>query len=113
MSSTVVGSPISNEAARSFLQAGASAQVGSKRNRSISRDAGRGLEMLGHAIEYLADEFSLECMSRSETAAKDRISHLGAIELLKMLNREVYFSCPLAPTFAERLRSFFRLEQAG
>jgi len=113
MASTVLGNLISDGASRSRIEGRASVQVGSRRRRYISREAGRGLEMLGHAIEYLADEFSLECMSRNEDAALDRISHLGAIDLLKKLNREVYFSCPVVPTFVERVRSYFRLEQDG
>ena len=62
--------------------------------------------MLGHAIDYLADDFALECLSqevRVETGLHPRVA---AIELLKALNREIYLSCPQVPTWSERLRSW-------
>jgi len=83
-----------------------------RRARRISPEAGRGLEILGHAIEYLADEFSLECMTRGEEIHSGRNPRIAAIEMLKRLNREVYFSCPEVPTLGERLRSMLRLERA-
>ena len=75
--------------------------------RKISPEAGRGLELLGHAIEYLADELALECV----TGQSDRASfhpQVGAIELLKMLNREVYLSCPVQLTLEERIHAWMR-----
>lgn len=81
------------------------------RTRRITPEAGRAIEMLGHAIEYLADEFALECRSRDfMPAGKD--ARVAAIELLMARNREVYFSCPTVPTFGERLRSLLRLQSA-
>jgi hypothetical protein len=72
--------------------------------------------MLGHAIEYLADEFSLDCMrldgmdGAADAQADSKLgARLGvhpriqAIELLMARNREIYLSCPVAPTWAERL----------
>lgn len=60
--------------------------------RHISPDSGRALEVLGHAIEYLADECAF-------TAAQMGILNSGdprveAIQLLMLLNRQVYYSCP-------------------
>lgn len=72
------------------------------RRRLISPEAGRAIEMLGHAIEYLADEFALECRTRG-VAQAGKHGCVQAIELLMEKNREVYFSCPVAPTMKERL----------
>uniref|UniRef100_E6PZ76 Uncharacterized protein n=1 Tax=mine drainage metagenome TaxID=410659 RepID=E6PZ76_9ZZZZ len=74
------------------------------RTRHISPDAGRAIEMLGHAIEYLADEFALDCM---QWKGQPQNAHpaLAAIEMLKAKNREVYYACPFAPTLAHKLRT--------
>jgi len=74
----------------------------SRRRRRISPEAGRGLEILGHAIEYLADEY---IHSSRTFSAND--SEVQAIQLLMAFNRQIYFECPIVPTGAERLRSFF------
>jgi len=78
--------------------------VATWRPRRVSREAGRAIETLGHAIDYLADEFALECMSVGQSASNGANPHIAAIELLKACNREVYFSCPELPTLSERLR---------
>jgi hypothetical protein len=82
--------------------------VRTPRRRQISREAGRAIEMLGHAIEYLADEFALDCMSGD--ARKHRGTHpqIAAIELLMARNREIYLSCPEIPSMGERLSSWLR-----
>jgi len=72
-----------------------------RRRRRISPEAGRALEILGHAIEYLTDEYVHEGGS---FAAHD--PRLEAVQLLMARNREVYFSCPEVPTFSERVRSW-------
>jgi hypothetical protein len=74
------------------------------RRRRISPDAGRALEKLGHAIEYLTDEYIHEGGTFSRGDAK-----LQAVELLMAINREVYFSCPEVPTLASRWRAWMRL----
>ena len=89
-----------------------SAAVIAPRRRIVSRDAGRAIEMLGHAIEYLADEFALECMSRQENIAAGMHPRVVAIEILKKCNRVVYLSCPEAPTLAERVRGWLRGQRA-
>jgi hypothetical protein len=71
--------------------------------RRINARAGRGLELLSHAIEYLADEFALECLSTGTLALQTNHPTLAAIELLKERNRTVYYSCPLVPTLGERV----------
>ena len=74
----------------------------SKRRRRISPEAGRRLEILGHAIEYLADEY---IHSSRTFSAND--PDVQAIQLLMAFNRQIYLECPVVPTWAERLRSFF------
>ncbi|HEX3940787.1 MAG TPA: hypothetical protein VHX11_04825 [Acidobacteriaceae bacterium] len=58
--------------------------------RSISRNNGRALEILGHAIEYLADEYALSAMQLGTLDSGD--PRVEAVQLLILLNREVYFS---------------------
>jgi hypothetical protein len=73
------------------------------RRRRISPQAGRALEKLGHAIEYLTDEFVNRGGSLSATDPD-----LKAVQLLMALNRQVYFECPVVPTLRERCDSFIR-----
>ena len=83
-----------------------------RRRRKLSPEAGHAIEMLGHAIEYLADEFALDCMP--EMGKLDKLigiegglhPRLQTIELLKSRNREIYLSCPEVPTLSERIRSW-------
>jgi hypothetical protein len=73
------------------------------RRRLISAQAGHALEILGHAIEYLTDEYVHEA---KQLSAHD--PQVEAIQLLMKINREMYFGCPVVPTFRERLRSLLR-----
>jgi hypothetical protein len=82
------------------------------RRRKVTHEAGRAIEMLGHAIEYLADEFALECRSREDQVAAGKHPRIMAIELMMTRNREIYFSCSMAPTLGERLRSLLHLQRA-
>jgi hypothetical protein len=77
------------------------------RCRRINPQAGHALEILGHAIEYLTDEFVYTADSLS---AKNE--QVEAIQLLMALNRQVYFECPAVPSFSERLRSFLHFHAA-
>ncbi len=72
--------------------------------RRISPEAGRALEILGHAIEYLTDEYVYRGGSLSVQDGE-----LQAVQLLMALNRQIYFECSVAPTFAERCREIWRL----
>jgi hypothetical protein len=67
--------------------------------RRIGPEAGMALERLGHAIEYLTDEFMYE----EGPAPLRRDGRLEAIEILMAANRSVYFQCPEVPTLRERL----------
>jgi hypothetical protein len=90
--------------------------VSVRRSRKLSREAGRAIEMLGHAIDYLADEFALDCMSISRSRNSGPNPRMAAIELLMACNREIYLSCPEIPSFSERFsrkfRSIFRIQGA-
>jgi hypothetical protein len=77
------------------------------RRRKITQQAGHALEILGHAIEYLADEFVEQGCSFSADKG-----HLDAVQLLMALNRQVYFECPEVPSLGERFRAFMRLDPA-
>ena len=75
--------------------------------RKISPEAGRALEILGHAIEYLTDEF---VHAGGSFSAHD--AQVEAVQLLMALNREVYLNCPQVPSFADRFRTLLRLRTA-
>ena len=85
----------------------AAEQAGALRRRRISPEAGRGLEILGHAIEYLADEYVYE--GGQINLADPRVQ---AVLLLMEKNRDIYFACPEIPTLGERLRSWLHLRAA-
>jgi hypothetical protein len=90
----------SNSSIPAFAQAVSATSMRSNRRRHITPEAGRALEILGHAIEYLTDEF----LNQGRTFyAKDE--QLEAVLLLMALNRQVYYECPEEPTFGERCRA--------
>lgn len=74
----------------------------SNRGRRISPEAGRALEILGHAIEYLTDEF---VHAGASFSAND--PQVKAVQILMEVNRQIYFACPEVPTLAERWHSIF------
>jgi hypothetical protein len=71
------------------------------KRRRISPQAGRALEILGHAIDYLTDEY----VHSGGTFALDD-PQVQAIQLLMAMNRQIYFECPEVPTLLERCRSW-------
>jgi len=77
------------------------------RRRQISPNAGHALEKLGHAIEYLTDEFIHEGGSFSPNNAQ-----LQAVQLLMALNRQVYFECPEVPSIGKRVLTLLHLHTA-
>jgi hypothetical protein len=77
------------------------------RRRLITPQAGRALDILAHAIEYLTDEFVQQGLDYSA-----RNEQLQAVQLLMALNRQVYFECPEVPTFGERCRKMLHLLEA-
>ena len=80
--------------------------VESLRRRRVGTKAGRALEILGHAIEYLIDEHVHE--GGTFTANDGRID---AVQLLMAANRSIYEECPAVPTFTERCLSFLGVDR--
>jgi hypothetical protein len=78
-----------------------------RRRRRITPQAGHALEILGHAIEYLTDEF----VHRGESFSSSS-DELEAVQLLMALNRQIYFECPEMPTFGERCRALLGIHRA-
>jgi hypothetical protein len=74
------------------------------RRRRITPQAGHALEKLGHAIEYLADEFV-----HTDGSFCVHNAHVEAVRMLMALNRQVYFECPEIPSIKERFLSMLRL----
>jgi len=72
--------------------------------RRITPQAGQALEILGHGIEYLSDEF----MHEFPLPPIERKARLEAIELLMAMNRRVYFECPEIPSLHDRFLGFIR-----
>jgi hypothetical protein len=112
MATTATGGNLVSLIAPRSPQAGSGAVIRSQRPRQVSSEAGRAIEMLGHAIEYLSDEFALNCMDRILGTEPGLHPRLRAIELLKARNREIYLSCPEAPTIKERLQGWFHRAKA-
>ena len=71
------------------------------RRRHITPEAGHALEILGHAIDYLTDEL----VHQGGSISADN-GQLNAVQLLMALNRQVYYECPVVPTWGERLKAF-------
>ena len=88
-------------------QVATTAAVRLNRRRRITPQAGHALEILGHAIEYLTDEFVHE-----NTGMTQGNGQLEAVQLLMAVNRQVYFECPEVPTVGERFRAVFHLRAA-
>jgi hypothetical protein len=79
--------------------------------RRISPQSGRALEILGHAIEYLTDEYVHESIQAGRTVcAQD--AQVQAVQLLMKLNRQIYLDCPVVPSFGERCRALLQLGAA-
>ena len=74
------------------------------RRRRINPQAGHALEILGHAIEYLTDEFVHENAEMSPMNGQ-----LEAVQLLMAANRRVYYECPEVQTIGQRIRAAFGL----
>jgi hypothetical protein len=80
---------------------------GAARRRQITPAAGRALEMLGHAIEYLTDEFVHD---GGRFSGQD--GRIEAVQLLMGVNRQIYLACPEIPTMGERWRALLHLRSA-
>ena len=70
--------------------------------RLIPPISGYALEKLGHAIEYVTDEYIHEgCQGGFQSP------RVEAIQLLMSANREIYYACPIVPSLWERIRRLF------
>ncbi len=69
--------------------------------RQISPANGRALEMLGHAIEYLTDEYALRAIQTGTLEAG--APRLEAIQMLMALNRQIYYACPVKESSFRRI----------
>jgi hypothetical protein len=86
------------------MPAALEAHAGSRR-RTISPPAGHALEILGHAIDYLTDEY-VQCSGAFRTDDPE----LEAVQLLMAVNRAIYFECPEVPTLGERWKKLIGIE---
>lgn len=73
--------------------------------RHLSRESARALEILGHAIEYLADEYTLASSNKGPLGNAD--PRIEAIQVLKALNRSIYFSGTEVQPPLQRIRRWF------
>ncbi len=73
--------------------------------RRLSPEGGRALEILGHAIEYLADEYALDAENTGRLGSAD--PRIEAIQLLKALNRAIYFEATIVQSVFSRMRQWF------
>lgn len=80
------------------IQAAPDLPAGRGVRRRLSPMDGRALEILGHAIEYLADEYALSAAQMGTLSSAD--PQVEAIQMLMALNRQVYYACPeIEPLF--------------
>ena len=112
MATTVTGGNLTSLSGAGGAMVRPASSVSIRRRRLVPQEAGRAIEMLGHAIEYLADEFALECMSDKGSATAGTHPQVEAIELLKARNREIYLSCPELPTLGEWIKSLLQVLRA-
>ena len=73
--------------------------------RRITPQAGFALEILGHAIEYLADEYVHHVGRLPVTGASSACvdPQVEAMQMLMAANRQVYFECPVVTPLYQRI----------
>ncbi len=82
---------------------GSSAQPQPFVRRRLSPEGGHALEILGHAIEYLADEYANDLADKGPLGSAD--PRVAAIQVLKGLNRAIYYSgTEVEPAFGRMKR---------
>jgi hypothetical protein len=106
------GSLAKNKANLRLLKpAGPSAEPAPPVRRRLSPEGGRALEILGHAIEYLADEYAADPKDKGPLGNAD--PRIEAIQVLKALNRVVYFSGTEVEPFFRRMRRWLLGSRIG
>ncbi len=104
--SGVISSGAGAQVVRTPAHAAATGVGSRSASRRILPEAGFALELLGHAIEYLADEYMHEtAMLPSIDSADPRME---AMRLLMAANRDVYYGCPLNEPLYNRVRERVR-----
>jgi hypothetical protein len=73
--------------------------------RQLSRENAQGLEILGHAIEYLIDEYAVDPGDKGPLGNAD--PRIAAIQTLKALNRSIYLSGAEVQPLWHRIRQWF------
>ncbi len=99
--STLINLPISDSISAPLVT------LDRKRRRHIEPEAGRALEILGHAIEYLSDEFA-----HSGGGLSAHNAQVEAVQLLMAVNRQIYLACPEVPSLGERWRAILHMKAA-
>jgi hypothetical protein len=79
--------------------------------RRLSPENAKGLEILGHAIEYLADEYAADPTNKGPLGNAD--PRVQAIQTLKSLNRALYFSGVEVPPVWQRVRRWLMGESVS
>jgi hypothetical protein len=82
------------------------AKVDPDRPRHITFKAARAMERLGHAIEYLSDQY----VDGQSILPRDH-AILEAVQLLMVSNHQIYFDCPPVRTLRERWQLFLHPHQ--
>jgi hypothetical protein len=106
MAASTVGTIHGNTAAVQHA-APVGAQATERRNlqgrRRVTPETKRALAMLGHAIEYLEDEYLYEGGQFNLADAQ-----VQAVAMLMERNREIYSACPVVPSLGDRFRKLIR-----
>jgi hypothetical protein len=101
----VTGKPSVNAQQAPVVRTDLHAMATGTGSRSLRRrttpEVGFALEILGHAIEYLADEYVHEAGLLPSIHSGD--PRVEAIQMLMAANRQVYFACPLVPSLYQRV----------
>jgi hypothetical protein len=79
--------------------------VAARVRRQLTPEGGRAIEILGHAIEYLADEYAAGTAPTGNSGNAD--PRIEAIQVLKALNRAIYFASPKAEPVFRRIHRWF------
>jgi hypothetical protein len=79
--------------------------VAPRARRRLTAEGGRAIEILGHAIEYLADEFAVDTAPKAALGNAD--PRIEAIQVLKALNRAIYFASPEVEPVLRRIQRWF------
>jgi len=83
----------------SFADSVAAHSLRRRHRARLKTEAARGLEKLGHAIEYLCHQFIDDGVPNNNSR-----NQLDAIEVLMALHRGIHADAPQCPTVFERFK---------